>query len=409
MKSFSQQINGKLYLNSELRVFQPTTDEISSFQFAQSAMQSAPNEQIVWLQGEYVAGDTPNRNGQLWTSDEVSIKSVTARLMPVTVMHDFRTAVGVIADTKLVEEETSDDTPGRVKLTTVLAIWAHRFPDIAQEIAHNAEMGTLMQSQECDAPSYECSSCGQVFVKPVEESQHCDHLKTGESSRTLRDVTFTGTGLIFGSRGAEGANPNAKLDTVMAEVARWSDVKNGIEQRKQETANVDTIEIKRAEYDELKARPSRDDFDAIKAKLDEAEESRDAAVKAQEEAEVARKAAEDAKVAADDELATLKGEVEADEMAKERMDAVDDELSAALPDSIKERLVKQARTMSDDEWSERITELSELVKVEAKPNEGGQTFSADEISKFNGQGKKGSTSVDPTQIGRALYKNAVKA
>jgi len=409
MKSFVQHQNGRLYLNSPLRVFEPSEDEISSFQFAHSAMQTAPNEKILWLQGEYVDGDVPNRNGQMWTSDEVSIKSVTARLMPVTLMHDMRTAVGVIADTRLATGEQSDGKPSGARLSTVLAIWAHRFPEAAQEILHNNNMGTLMQSQECDSPSYECSSCNQVFVKPVDESSHCDHLKSGEASRTLRDVTFTGTGLIFGSRGAEGANPNAQLDMVMAEVARWSDAKNGVEKQKQETSNVETIEIKRSEYDELKARPTREDFDAMKDKATEAEASRDEAVKAHEAAEVAKKAAEDAKAEADKELASLKTEAEADEMAKERMEAVDAELAGALPESIKGRLEKQARSMSDDEWSERITELSELVKVEPKSKEGGQTFTSEEISKFNGQGKNGDTSVDASQLGAALYKNAVKA
>lgn len=409
MKSFVQQNNGKLYLNSPLRVFEPTTDELSSFQFAQSAMQSAPSEKIIWLQGEYVSGDAPNRNGQMWTSDEVSIKSVTARLMPVTMMHDFRTAVGVIADTRLAVSENSEAGLTQTKLSTVLAIWAHRFPEAAAEIAHNNSMGTLMQSQECDAPSYECSVCEQLFVKPVDPVNHCSHLKNGEASRILRDVTFTGTGLIFGSRGAEGANPNAQLDMMMQEVARWSDAKNGIEKRNQETSNVDTIEIKRTEYDELKARPTTKDFDAAVAKADKAEASLADAVKAQEESEIALKTAADAHKEVSDELAQLKGEVESDELAKERMSGVADELSAALPESIKERLDKQARTMGDEEWSERIAELSELVKVEPKSTEGGQTFTKEEISKFNGQGKKGDTAIDAGQLGQALYKNAVKA
>lgn len=172
---------------------------------------------------------------------------------------------------------------------------------------------------------------------------------------------------------------------------------------------METIEIKRSEYDELKARPTREDFDAMKDKATEAEASRDEAVKAHEAAEVAKKAAEDAKAEADKELASLKTEAEADEMAKERMEAVDAELAGALPESIKGRLEKQARSMSDDEWSERITELSELVKVEPKSKEGGQTFTSEEISKFNGQGKNGDTSVDASQLGAALYKNAVKA
>lgn len=400
--------NNLLYINTPLSVFKPSESEISSFQFANAAMQQSPNENILWLQGEYVDGDKPNLNGQLWDSEEVSIKSVTARLMPVTIMHDFNTAVGVIADTRLSRTGETSNSDGSVKLSTVLAVWAHRFPEIAAEIMHNAEAGTLMQSQECDAPSYECSVCEQVFIKPADPSRHCSHLKNGEGSRRLRDVTFTGTGLIFGSRGAEGANPNAQLD-LMAEVAQWSDAKNGISKRKRETAKVDTIEIKREEYDELKARPTRDEFEGLKTKLDEVENSLNEAVKASEEAEIAHKALEDEKAKLDAEIAKMKAEVEADELAKERLDGVAPELSKALPETIKNRLATQARTMSDEEWSERIDELSELVKVEVKPSEGGETFTQDEISKFNGRGKEVDTSVSISNLGAALYKNAVKA
>ena len=195
----------------------------------------------------------------------------------------------------------------------------------------------------------------------------------------------------------------------MSEVAQWSDAKNGIKKRKQETSTVDEITIKRSEYDELKARPSREDFDALKEKLDDSEKAKAEAESAREKAEIAQKAAEDAKAETDKELSEIKAEVEQDELAKERMDAVAEELSAALPDTVKERLVKQARSLTDEEWTDRIAELSELVKVEAKNDDGGQTFDKDEISKFNGQGRKTNTSVDPHSLGKALYKDAAKA
>src|SRR3990167_7170312 len=113
--------NDKIYLVSDLSVLNKTEDEISNFQFAHAAMKAAPNDKILWLQGEYVEGDTPNRNGQVWTSEEVAIKSITANLMPVTIMHDFHTAVGVIADTRLHREETSAKQE-KVRVSTVLAI-----------------------------------------------------------------------------------------------------------------------------------------------------------------------------------------------------------------------------------------------------------------------------------------------
>jgi hypothetical protein len=104
-------------------------------------------------------------------------------LMPITVMHDPRTAVGTIADVKLLTPE-QDNVP-RARLETYLALWAHRFPEIAREAELNAERGTLMQSMECLSPWYECSECGQAFQKlprVLSGRVWCDHLKASNPS-----------------------------------------------------------------------------------------------------------------------------------------------------------------------------------------------------------------------------------
>jgi hypothetical protein len=93
----------------------------------------------MWLRGQYVEADHPNRNGAQWRAGELALKKLTPLLMPITVMHDPRTAVGTIADVKLLTPE-QDNVPAS-RLETYLALWAHRFPEIAREAELNASGG----------------------------------------------------------------------------------------------------------------------------------------------------------------------------------------------------------------------------------------------------------------------------
>lgn len=133
----------KVYMTTPLRIVNPTEREVEEYAFASAARTKAPNENIGWLEGRYVEAGNPNRNGAMWLSNELALKALTPMLMPVTVMHDPRTAVGTIADTKLHSGEVSS------RIDNVLAIWRHRFGDVWEEAAANVEQGTMMQSMEC--------------------------------------------------------------------------------------------------------------------------------------------------------------------------------------------------------------------------------------------------------------------
>jgi hypothetical protein len=107
-----------LYIVAPVSPFTPGETEIEEFAFAKNLKDQAPNENLLWLRGQYVEADQPNRNGQMWTSGELAIKSVTPNFMPVTVMHDPRTAVGLIADTEL--KVPDRDSVPRARIETKL-------------------------------------------------------------------------------------------------------------------------------------------------------------------------------------------------------------------------------------------------------------------------------------------------
>ena len=149
----------KVYLTTPLVVATPTEEQVEEFAFASAVKTKAPNENIGWLQGRYVEAGRANLNNAMWLSDELALKSLTPMLMPVTVMHDPRTGVGVIADCKLISEQ------GSSRIDTILGIWKHRFPEVWEEASANIDNGQLSQSMEAFTPWYSCTECDQTFVK----------------------------------------------------------------------------------------------------------------------------------------------------------------------------------------------------------------------------------------------------
>jgi hypothetical protein len=115
-----------IYLVAPVAPFDPAPNELEELAFAEDLKKLAPNENIGWLRGQYVEAERANENGAVWSSDELAIKSLTPMFMPVTVMHDPRSAVGLIADTKLLTRE-QHNVP-RSRIDTTLGIWRHRFP-----------------------------------------------------------------------------------------------------------------------------------------------------------------------------------------------------------------------------------------------------------------------------------------
>ena len=142
-----QEYGDFVYITMPLGLYVPEQAELEAFAFVKDVREAAPNPRFLWMRGQYVEADAPNRNGDEWTADELRIKSLTPVLCPVTVMHDLSTAVGTIADARLLLPDV-DKVP-RARIETTIAQWEHRFPDVAEECRVNAKQGTLDQSMEC--------------------------------------------------------------------------------------------------------------------------------------------------------------------------------------------------------------------------------------------------------------------
>jgi hypothetical protein len=370
----------KIYLVGPVqKIGTPTDEEIQRFAFGGEVKQEeerertaaehrkdlAPNPHIVWMSGQYVEADIPNGNGDQWTAEGLAISKLTPMLMPVTVMHNLRTAVGTIADVRLLTP-TGHQVP-RSKIDTTLALWGHRFPDVVEEALDNAEQGSLMQSMECLSPNYNCSVCGMRYHRlpyGVERENWCAHL-TGESdqqgSRILGDVTFTGTGLIFGTRGAKGADPKAHLDVFQEQVAELharfhhDTAKSGTASTRRVT-RMETVEISKREHEQFTAAES--ERDELRTKLAEAERK-------QEEAEAAKATAETERDEAKSQLQQVTAERDETKLRDDRLAKLGKGFKAKLDktETTKARVQEQAAKLSDEEWEARVTELEETLSV----------------------------------------------
>lgn len=404
----------RVFLVAPLRPAEPNSGSIEELAFGkeivEDARRGAPNPNLAWFSGHYVEADLPNGNGAMWQSDDLAIASVTPTLMPVTVMHDFRSAVGLIADARLMTP--AKDSVPRAKIDTTLALWRHRFPDVYEEAIDNYRRGELAQSVEAHAPHYNCSVCGMGFTKlpgGAERRNWCAHL-SGESdergARTLRDTVFTGVGLIFGTRGARPADAKASLE-FQDEVAEFHQRVHRESGKPRRKRSMDTIEIKRSEYDELTKRPTQQQLDELAARAEKAEKDLEAAEAEQKKAEAARDKAEEEKASLQQKVDEAEETARQGKLRDDRLDALGVGFMAALGDKTKERLRSQAASLSDDDWTARLEELEELTgktrdlgKPEGSPAPGAGEFSAEEIARHQGGGSGGGGNGNPTPTQR---------
>lgn len=363
----------KVYLTTPLTLCSPTEAQIEEFAFASAVKTKAPNEHLGWLQGRYVEAGRANLNNAMWLSDELALKSLTPMLMPVTVMHDPRTAVGTIADCKLVGMEEAASTSSRID--TILAVWRHRFPDIWEEAEHNIKDGTMMQSMECLSPWYTCSECGQQYIKlqeGKEQGSWCDHLRSNSSRRILGDVCFTGTGLIFGTRGGQGAYTEAYLDHFQDEIAEFH-TKAHIDGS---YAGRDAPKMPFVQIDETELATLRKDRDDARTLADtKANENRELSTKVERaEAEATTEKARADK--AEQEKTELEQKAQHAELKDKRLGELGSDFLSKLGEFTRQRLGEAAATASDEDWDATLKEKEELIDTKRSAGTGTATGTA---------------------------------
>lgn len=126
------------------------------------------------------------------------------------------------------------------------------------------------------------------------------------------------------------------------------------------------IEIDRSEYDELKAKAAKvDDLTARVADLEEKAGAAEQLQKDKDKLEIDLKAAEDSRDEERGAKEKLEETARAVDLSADRVSKLGSKFLKALPESIRTRLEDQAKELKDEDWTARLEELAELVKVKS--------------------------------------------
>lgn len=155
---------------------------------------------------------------------------------------------------------------------------------------------------------------------------------------------------------------------------------------------MDDISIPKNEYDELRGRPSRDDFDALRTRVEAAEKKVEETEAAKAKVEEEKEAAETARKAAEDKVKGFEEQANRQSLRDERWEHLGNEFTAKLDGmpTTKANLLRDAEAMEDVAWDTRLKEVEETtgVKRDAKKDgtggsgsETAGTFSREEIAR----------------------------
>jgi hypothetical protein len=164
------------------------------------------SDPLMWIAGRYVEANVPNRNGALWSTQDLESGEATIANGPINWLHEERHIIGSIVASEMVyaRDTTAADLGAHGlndHVVTLGAVWPWIFPQEAAIIKQASEAGTLWESMECVSEEVACLSgdCGrQVPYRDYmlqQETARCEHMQAGEPRRFV-NPSFRGVGII---------------------------------------------------------------------------------------------------------------------------------------------------------------------------------------------------------------------
>jgi 2'-5' RNA ligase len=199
-------IGGRTFLTA------PATTSTVGPELAAWAGAPNPNKHMLWMQGRFVGGDRPNKNGALWSSADLEMGKATVSHGPLNWLHEDRHVIGTIADAKFVPApgggglQVAMDGMGGAPacqdphIAALSVIWRWIYPDEASIVQMASDAQVLAYSMECISEAIQCvgdSGCQQTYsYLEYARGQACDHLQQRASVRRLVNPTFLGGAVI---------------------------------------------------------------------------------------------------------------------------------------------------------------------------------------------------------------------
>lgn len=191
------EIDGKIYATA--RAFVVSSPEEIPRELAAEYNKNF-NPSFVWIAGRYVQANSPNRNGHLWTFDDLQKGEYSIRYTPMNVLHEWDKPVGTVVETKIVHRPEKAAATDRLlpEVQALGVLWAANFPELAHLVKDAHAKRQLWFSMECVAEAKQCMKCEQVYAWATTGPDTCAHLASDpKAPRRFINPTFLGAALIF--------------------------------------------------------------------------------------------------------------------------------------------------------------------------------------------------------------------
>lgn len=237
---------------------------------------AATNKGFLYLHGRFVEADTPNRNGAMWSTEDLELGKATVAGGPLNWLHQEHKIVGALlsADLVLAREQSqyqmpwSTTTNGLLGTTTTAnsitittekaatignhiqstaALWRFLYPQEAATVEKAAADRQLWYSMECISSKVACvegrgNGCGETFsYTDFLEKKTCSHLAERASVRRFVDPVFLGGALIVPPVAPGWANADVDVVREAASVAEERDLAGGNMTRREAEALVQQV------------------------------------------------------------------------------------------------------------------------------------------------------------------------
>lgn len=210
-----------------------------------------PNPHMLWMQGRFVGGERPNRNGAFWSAGDLEVGKPTVTHGPLNWLHEDKHVIGTIADAKFVpipgggglqvQDPGNGDFPTAASeqsreqaaetadphIIALSAIWKWVYPQESSVVQMASEAGLLAYSMECISEAVQCVrneeadlGCGQSFpYMEYARGMTCPHLKERATVRRLVNPTFLGGAVIVPPSRPGWADADARVMAAAADMA----------------------------------------------------------------------------------------------------------------------------------------------------------------------------------------------
>lgn len=138
-ESMLQMIGEKLYATAPAYIVD-SVDQLPR-EMASDLDRGDLNSQFIWIAGRYVQANQANKNGHLWTFDDLQKGEASIRYTPLNVLHKYDRPVGTIVQTKVVQREEAGTNRILPEIQALSVFWNFNFPDLGKLIraAHESQ------------------------------------------------------------------------------------------------------------------------------------------------------------------------------------------------------------------------------------------------------------------------------